>query len=348
MNKFWGIVFAVVMAACGLSFVVAPFSGTWLPAGSAPWWLPEGVSTHSREVDNLFYVILYITGFFFFLTEAILVAFLFLYSGTPGVIKPQRARGVPPALASMGGVLSDPHRIEMLWTLVPAIILLYIAFAQIGVWAEVKYQKNMPEFGKREGDKVHVPNQIDVSARQFEWRVRYPSHERFKKWLKGDKADAADFASFAKLQQADDVHLVNEVHTWAGEPTVIFLTTRDVIHSFNIPVMRVKQDALPGKIIPVWFVPTQANTARIGDRFVDGQRFKGTPDARGVYQYKADNGKYDYSADAANVWDLPCAELCGWGHYRMVGRIYVHPSQEQFVAWLEQADKESGARTGTR
>ena len=83
MNKFWGIVFAVVMAACGLSFVVAPLMG---------WWLPEGVSTHSRQVDDLFYVILYITGFFFFLTEAILVAFLFLYSGEPGVTRPQRPR----------------------------------------------------------------------------------------------------------------------------------------------------------------------------------------------------------------------------------------------------------------
>jgi cytochrome c oxidase subunit 2 len=340
VNKFWGIVFAVVMAACGLSFLVAPLMG---------WWLPEGVSTHSRQVDDLFYVILYITGFFFFLTEGILVAFVCLYGGEPGVPKPARARGVPPMLSSMGGVLSDPHRIEMLWTLIPAIILLYIAFAQIGVWAEVKYQKNMPEFGKREGDKTYVPNQIDVSARQFEWRIRYPSRERFKQWLKADKADSGDFASFAKVQQADDIHLVNELHTWAGEPTVVFLTTRDVIHSFNIPVMRVKQDALPGKVIPVWFVPTQANTAKIGDTFVDGKRFKGTPDAKGIYQYKPDaSGKYDYEAEPANVWDLPCAELCGWGHYRMIGRVYVHPSQAEFVEWLEKADKEGRARTGSR
>jgi cytochrome c oxidase subunit 2 len=262
-------------------------------------------------------------------------------------------RGVPPMLSSMGGVLSDPHRIEMLWALIPAIILLYIAFAQIGVWAEVKYQKNMPEFLKRDGDKVYVPNQIDVSARQFEWRVRYPSHERFVKWLKADPADKADFASFAKVQQADDIHLVNELHTWVGEPTVVFLTTRDVIHSFNIPVMRVKQDALPGKIIPVWFVPTQANTAKIGDTFVDGMRFKGNLDPNDpkqrIYLYEQGaTGKYDYEREPANVWDLPCAELCGWGHYRMIGRVYVHPSQDQFVDWLKKADKEARANSGSR
>ena len=251
----------------------------------------------------------------------------------------------------MGGVLHDPHRIEMLWTLIPAIILLYIAFAQIGVWAEVKYQKNMPEFGKRDGDKVYVPNQIDVSARQFEWRIRYPSYERFTKWLKADPADKADFASsFGKVPQADDIKLVNEVHTWVGEPTVVYLTTRDVIHSFNIPVMRVKQDALPGKIIPVWFVPTQANTAQVGDLFVDGKRFKGTrDDKKGIYQYKADAAaNTTTTVEPANVWDLPCAELCGWGHYRMIGRVYVHPSQEQFVEWLKKADKEARANSGTR
>ena len=97
MNKFWSIVFAVVLAACGLSFVISPWMG---------WGLPEGVSTHAAAVDFLWYVILGITGFFFFLTEAILVGFLFLYSSEPGA-RPKRATGVPPALSSLGAVLHD-------------------------------------------------------------------------------------------------------------------------------------------------------------------------------------------------------------------------------------------------
>jgi cytochrome c oxidase subunit 2 len=272
VNKFWGIFFAIVLGACGLSFIVAPAMG---------WWLPEGVSTHSAAVDDLFYVILWITAFFFFLTEAIFVAFIFLYSGEPGATKPHRVTGVPAAMKPLGGLVGDAHRVEMLWTLVPAIILLYIAFAQIGTWADVKYQKNMPKYGAIDEDtkKPLVPLPVDVSARQFEWRVRYPSFKRVKDWLTADEKYLADFNSFAKTRQADDIDLVNEVHTWSGEPTVVFLTTRDVIHSFNIPVMRVKQDALPGKVIPVWFVPTQPNTARVGDGrgigFVDGKRFKG-------------------------------------------------------------------------
>ena len=114
--------------------------------------------------------------------------------------------------------------------------------------------------------------------------------------------------------------------------------------------MRVKQDALPGKVIPVWFVPTQANTAKVGDAFEDGKRFKGEANKEtGIYKYtKNAKGEYDFEAEPANVWDMPCAELCGWGHYRMIGRVYVHPSQEQFLDWLDTADKEAHRQRGPR
>src|SRR6516165_5943865 len=89
VNKLWAIVFGAVNLACGMLFVVAPFVG---------WWLPEGQSTHAKAVDDLFYIILYITGFFFFLTEAIMVVFMLLYvsAGTP---KPARAQGWPGPLS---------------------------------------------------------------------------------------------------------------------------------------------------------------------------------------------------------------------------------------------------------
>jgi cytochrome c oxidase subunit II len=330
VNKLWSILFGVIMLLCGLSFVISPWMG---------WSLPEGVSTHSDAVDFLWYVILYITGFFFFLTEAILIAFMFLYAGEGGA-KPARVGGWPAALKPLEAVLHDSHRIEMAWTLVPALILLFIAFAQIGTWAEVKYQKNMPDYGKKDANgKPLVPLQIDLSARQFEWRIRYPHPDRMKQWLDpaniDKKAVRDDFASFNRVPQFDDVHDVNEMHLWKGNPTVVYLTTRDVIHSFNIPVMRVKQDALPGKTIPVWFVATKANTAKdekTGE-YVDRRRFD-------------ESGKAQ--EDRAYRWDIPCAELCGWGHYRMIGRVYVHNTQEEFLDWLEQAEKRGHATTGPR
>jgi cytochrome c oxidase subunit 2 len=327
VNKFWALVFAVVIAACGASFFIAPAMG---------WWLPEGKSAHSWEVDKLFYVILIITGIFFFLTEAILVGFMFFYSGS-STPKPPRASGWPSALKPLEGVLHDSHRIEMAWTLVPALILLYIAFAQIGTWESVKYQKNAPDFGSKDdkGNYV-VPLKVDVSARQFEWRIRYPRPQRVRDWTSPANANSqqvrADFSSFERNPQPDDVHDVNELHLWKDNPVVVYLTTRDVIHSFNIPIMRVKQDALPGKVIPVWFKATESNTA--------------FDEKTQTWVDRRPGGKA--TEDKTYRWDIPCAELCGWGHYRMIGRVYVHETREDFLNWLEAAEKVSHARSGSR
>ena len=77
---------------------------------------------------------------------------------------------------------------------------------------------------------------------------------------------------------------------------VVFdLRSRDVIHSFFVPEFRLKQDAMPGMEIPVWF-----NAEKEGD------------------------------------YDLICAELCGWGHYKMAGRVRV-VSKEEYAAFLESA-----------
>src|SRR5262249_42483586 len=108
----------------------------------------------------------------------------------------------------------------------------------------------------------------------------------------------------------------------------VHLKTRDVIHSFYLPNLRLKQDALPGKTIPVWFELTEYNT-RYNDKA--GQWLDG---------YDPQTGTWDEKG--TNVWDLACAELCGWGHYKMLGRLYVHENEADFMKWLEHAKKEQG------
>ena len=71
------------------------------------------------------------------------------------------------------------------------------------------------------------------------------------------------------------------------------------------------QDALPGKTIPMWFKATKANT-----------------------QWNEATGRCDEPADPAQRWEIACKELCGGGHYRMRGRLYVHPNEDDFRAWL--------------
>lgn len=315
MQKGWSYLFGAVMVAAAALFVVAPIAG---------WWLPRNVSTFGPRVDALFYIILAITGFFFILTEALLVYFMHAYAGGPGsrehVFGHHYAekkvfwttffkRFARPVTA----VIHNQHRLEITWTIIPAGILLFIAFAQVGTWEEIKYLSRMPKPNQQ-------PQQIEVAARQFEWRVRYPSPERLAEWDKNP--DLAN--DFATTPHEDDIHVVNEVHTWKEQKVLVQLKTRDVIHSFYLPNLRLKQDALPGKTIPVWFEAVESNTVHQGDRWVDG----GGAGA---------DGKPN---DATKVWELACAELCGWGHYKMIGRLYVHESRDDFLAWLREAEAE--------
>ena len=333
MGKWWAALFGATMLGCLVLFIVAPFAG---------WWLPEGVSTHSGRVDALFYIILGITTFFFILTEALLVIFMWRFGGTEKKAHVFGHHAMEEKVfytsffkrlyRPLSALLHDQHRVELAWTLVPAVILLYIAFAQVNTWAEVKYRSRMPNLegaAAGKGDSSKAPVQVAVSARQFEWRVRYPSSQRMGNWVaKKDERTINDFKSFPKLMQYDDVHVANEVHVVVNQPVIVQLSTLDVIHSFNLPNMRVKQDALPGQIIPVWFTPTKGNTKFNAerDRWEDG--------------YNPDTTQF---RDKHFVWDLACAELCGWGHYRMVGRLYVHESQQDLLNWLRKAEGKQNA-----
>jgi cytochrome c oxidase subunit 2 len=331
VQKWWSVLFGGVMVAATILVIVTPLVG---------WGLPKNVSSYGGAVDNLFHFILFITGIFFILTEALLVYFLFKYAGGAG--KKEHVVGHHYAeekvywtsffkriARPVTVLIHDQHRLELAWSIVPGVILIIIAVTQIHTWLEIKDRNWMPKPGE-------LPQQIEVSARQFEWRMRYPSAERMKSWEE-NPALADDFRPrrfFDKEmgqwisnygQQEDDVHTVSEVHVWKDNRVLIHLATRDVIHSFYLPNLRLKQDALPGKIIPVWFESLEANT-KLNDetgKWEDG--------------FDPQEGTWGHSD---RVWELACAELCGWGHYKMQGKLYVHETKEDFLKWLEYATKE--------
>ncbi|HEV2947248.1 MAG TPA: cytochrome c oxidase subunit II [Gemmataceae bacterium] len=336
-SKWWSLLFGGVMLAATLSVVIAPLPGLG-------WGLPKNVSSYGGEVDLLFHIILFVTGFFFILTEAILVYFMFAFAGRADA--PVHSKPVEPGpqpgdffkkvSKPLTPWIPDEHRLEMVWTIIPGIILLILAVAQIQTWLRIKDRNWMPKPGE-------LPLQMEVSARQFEWRVRYPSSEHMELWkIESEKPDKDprildDFKPrryFDKNSntwidnagsQEDDLHVVNEVHTWKGVRVLVYLTTRDVIHSFYLPNLRLKQDALPGKVIPVWFEATEPNTKFNEDtgQWEDGYDFK-----------------KNTWGNRTQIWELVCAELCGWGHYKMQGRLYAHETKEDFLEWLKHAEEE--------
>jgi cytochrome c oxidase subunit 2 len=300
VQKGWSFFFGAILLAELVLLIISPAMG---------WWLPENISTYGGSVDLLFYVILGFTGFFFVLTEAILIYNMYAFAYR----EDHRAQYV-----------EGNNRLELAWTIVPAAILLYIAFVQIETWAEIKYQSRTPQ-----------PDQIvGVTAHQWEWRMRYFGEQDDKKkddksyLLRPAKADGTYDDGRARAwgnaeSEFDDIRGANELHTWKGANVKIFLKTRDVIHSFFLPNLRLKQDALPGKTIPMWFNATEAN--------VEYVRGKGDQPGRLVPL----NDK---------EFEIACAELCGGFHYRMRGHLYVHKDEDSYRAWLADAHKQQRSR----
>ncbi len=110
-----------------------------------------------------------------------------------------------------------------------------------------------------------LPSRLDtivvrVAAEQFAWNIHYPGADGiFGKtdvhFL--DKQSNPLGIDPGDPHGKDDITTINQLHLPVGRPVIIHLTSRDVIHSFSLPVMRVKQDVIPGMMIPVWFTPTQ-------------------------------------------------------------------------------------------
>jgi cytochrome c oxidase subunit 2 len=101
---------------------------------------------------------------------------------------------------------------------------------------------------------------VRVVAEQFAWNVQYPGKDGV--FGRSDVKFIATGTNPLGIDPADpagkdDVIMLNELHLPLDKPVIVKLTTKDVIHSFNLPQMRVKQDAIPGQVIPIWFKPVK-------------------------------------------------------------------------------------------
>jgi len=180
------------------------------------WWFPSNASSVGGQVDSLFYVILYITGAVFVLVEAALLIFLVRYRRREG----RRATYV-----------EGSTKAEIIWTAIPAVILVSLALFSQPLWSKIKDADHFPPNADR----------IGVEAKQFEWHFTYPGPD-------------------GKLGTDDDFMKKNELHLVVNHDYVFELTSRDVVHDFFIPAFRIKQDAVPGMTIKVWVRPTVVGT----------------------------------------------------------------------------------------
>ncbi|MES1254242.1 MAG: hypothetical protein ABUS56_01460 [Acidobacteriota bacterium] len=203
--------------------------------------LPIEASTHAPEIDHMLVLVHWLMVVLFVGWGAF---FLFV------LVRFRRKANPKASYVGAKGKLSKG--LEVAVALVEVVLLVFYA---IPAWA--KRVKQLPS----ESEAVVVR----VVGEQFAWNIQYPGADG-KFGRTSPKLVSADNPLGLDRTDAnakDDVTTINQLNVPIDRPVLVHLSSKDVIHSFGLYEMRVKQDAVPGMDIPVWFVPNRAGEYEI-------------------------------------------------------------------------------------
>jgi cytochrome c oxidase subunit 2 len=198
------------------------------------WWFPESASAHGAQLDNQFVVTLIVTGAIFILAQGGLGYLIMRYRERPG----------QQATYSHGN-----DKMEVIWTIATTVLFFGMVLLGFQVWIDM-YIIAAPEDAIR----------IEVTGQQFAWTIRYPGPDGEFGTTSPELID--DSAGNPLGLDPDDPVGMDDivVPTMAvpvNRPIELLLRSKDVTHSFSVRELRVKQDTLPGMVIPLRFVATK-------------------------------------------------------------------------------------------
>lgn len=256
------ILVAVLFAGVGIGFVIY---------GARPWE-PPLASRHGAGIDAMIDFLLVATGLMF-LVGHVALGFLVWRGMKRGKVTLRMAT----------------PRHEKWVSITLGLVMTFVAEGGVILIA-------LPVHGEYYGKVPEDAVSIEVTAQQFAWNVRYPGPDGI--FARTDVALIDELRNPIGIDNndpaaADDTVDLNLITVPVNRAVKVTLRSRDVIHSFFLPHFRVKQDAVPGMTITIWFTPTR-------------------------------EGRFE----------IPCAELCGLGHYRMKGFLNVVPA-DQFQTFLD-------------
>jgi len=198
---------------------------------------------------------------------------------------------------------------------------------------------------------------VHVVAEQFAWNVHYPGADgqfgrRDIRLVSAENPLGLDREDpLAK----DDITTINQLTLPFNKKILVYLSSKDVIHCFSIPLLRVKQDVIPGQQIPVWFRATMTNDEIRAEKTKTFDLTQGIPKelefriavgdygdvvdgdllTMDVLEGLRDAGVHELKATQDTPMEIACAQLCGLGHYRMRGTVTILPEAE-YQAWLDE------------
>ena len=279
-NKINGLLFMVFLVVMGGLMV-------WYSVGEFDKYDPPVASEHGVRVDNIFWITMGCTGFIFILTHILLFYFSYRYQ----YAEDKKALFYP-----------DNSKLEVVWTIVPAIVMAVLVFGGWKVWTDVTQQAP---------DDAEV---VEITGYQFAWLARYPGKDNQLgdydyRLIDAENSWGMDFTDRSSF----DDFTAMEVHIPKGKPVLFMIRARDVLHSVYVPEFRLKQDAVPGMPTRFWFTPTKSTA-----------------------EMREETGNPDYN------YNIFCTEVCGRGHFSMRLRLVVDEPEEYLAwkseqqPWLQQ------------
>jgi cytochrome c oxidase subunit II len=264
--------------------------------------LPDSASAHGNDIDWLFNFNLIIITIVFVITNLLLFYFAWKYYGR----RDTRAFYFP-----------HSNKLEMIWTVVPAIFLAVIIIFGLMYWNRIM-------------DDTPNPNalKIELYAKQFDWTARYPGKDNVFGKTDFTMSDhpASNIVAIDTTDKENGWNdiMVKEVHLVKGKEVIFQIRSRDVIHSVFMPHFRAQMNAVPGQITTFRFTPTKTTEEMRKDPYVVEQ-------VRQINETREKAGKDPYEFDFV----LLCNKICGAQHYNMQLKIIVE-DQASFDNWMKE------------
>ncbi len=266
--------------------------------------LPPAASEHGALIDDLWDANMWLITVVFLITNFALFWFAFRYRGN-----------------SKNKAVYYPHnnKLEMLWTVVPAVALTFIIIFGLKYWNEIM-------------DEAKEPNRvvIELYAKQFDWTAHYPGKdgklgESDFRQINGSNSVGLDTTDAAGL---DDVIAKNEFHIPVGREIEFSMRSRDVIHSAYMPHFRAQMNCVPGMITYFKFKPTKTTAEMRKDPYTIKMM-------AGINKARALENKEPIEFD----YLLLCNKICGVSHFNMQMQIVVD-TEEDYQTWLASIAKQ--------
>ena len=224
--------------AFGVLLLILIVVSLWLFIAK-PYWFPSLVSVHGADIDSVFGAVLIVSGIAFVAVQAALGFFVARYG----------AKGNERA-----AYWHDNPKAEAFLLIGTAVILTVLVFMGQRVWANIYFS-----------DKPQNALLVEVTGQQFNWVFHYPGPDGVFGRRDNMMITSTNDLGLDRNDPAakDDIVSLNNFHIPVNRPVIVRLRSKDVIHSFFLPNLRVKQDAVPGLAVEVWFTATEAGNFEI-------------------------------------------------------------------------------------